>query len=74
MVACILNLGTRWKRIVSFTSWPLYPWEKNARFPLDRRLGRPQISSGHSGKEKNPCPYCKSNPSSPAQPSYYTDK
>jgi len=24
----ILNLGARWRRVVSFTSWPLYPRER----------------------------------------------
>jgi hypothetical protein len=37
----ILDLSTRWKRVVSFTSLPLYPWGKIHRYPLDRRLGRP---------------------------------
>jgi hypothetical protein len=31
----------------------LYPQGKGPRYPLDRRLGRPQSQSGHSGEEKN---------------------
>jgi hypothetical protein len=49
----ILDLGTRWKRVVSFTSRPLYPQGKNPWYPLYRRLGGPQSRSGRGGKEKN---------------------
>jgi hypothetical protein len=57
----ILNFGTRWGRVVSFS--PCYP--------LDRRLGGPQSRSGRSGegkivpvlffvvKRKNPWPWRK---------------
>jgi hypothetical protein len=38
----ILDLGTRWRWVVTFTSWPLYPQEKSSWYPLDRRLGGPQ--------------------------------
>jgi hypothetical protein len=24
----IINLSTRWQRVVNFTPWPLYPWER----------------------------------------------
>jgi hypothetical protein len=44
----ILNLGNRWRWVVSFTPWPLY-----LRHPLDRRLGGPQRWSGCCGEEKN---------------------
>jgi len=27
---CILNLSTRWKLVVSFMLWPLYPWERTS--------------------------------------------
>jgi hypothetical protein len=30
-----LNLGTRWRRVMSFM-----PWGKDHKYPLDRRLGR----------------------------------
>jgi len=26
---CILNLNTRWRWVVSFMSWLLYPWGKS---------------------------------------------
>jgi len=42
----ILNLGTRWRRVVSFTSGHFTPKEKA---PLNRRLGGGQ--SGLGGKE-----------------------
>jgi hypothetical protein len=34
--AGVLDLGTRWRYVVSFTGWTLYP-----RHTLDRMLGRP---------------------------------
>jgi hypothetical protein len=37
----ILDLGTRWRLVVSFTSRPLYPQGKSPWCPLDRRLGGP---------------------------------
>jgi hypothetical protein len=38
----ILDLGTRWKWVVSFTPRPLYTQGKSPCYPLDRRLGGPQ--------------------------------
>jgi hypothetical protein len=52
----ILNLGTRWKWVVSFTPWPLYLQWKRPWYPLDRRLGGSQIRSGRGGEEKNSQP------------------
>jgi hypothetical protein len=40
----ILDVGTSWRWVVSFTPRSLYPWEKSPRYPLDRRLGRPQTT------------------------------
>jgi hypothetical protein len=34
------DLGTKWRRLVSFTSQPLYPQEKSLMYPLYRRLWR----------------------------------
>jgi hypothetical protein len=48
-----LDLGTRWRWVVSFTSLPLYPRGYRPRYPLDRRLGGPQSQSGLCGEEKN---------------------
>jgi hypothetical protein len=50
---CILDLGTRWKRVVSFTTRPLYPQEKSPRYPFERRLSGPQSRCGRVGEEKN---------------------
>jgi len=33
-------------------SWPLYPREKNDRYPYDRRLSEPRSQSGHVDEEK----------------------
>jgi hypothetical protein len=46
------KIGTRWKWVVNFTPWTLYPHGKNPWYLLDRRLGGPQSWSGHGGKEK----------------------
>jgi hypothetical protein len=52
----ILDLSTRWRWVVSFTPWLLYPQGKNPWYPLDRKLGGPQSCSGHGGEEKNSQP------------------
>jgi hypothetical protein len=53
----ILNLDTRWRWVVSFTSRPLYP-----RYPVDRRLGGPQRRCGREGEEKRLFHYCPTPP------------
>jgi hypothetical protein len=52
----ILDLGTRWRWVVSFTPWSLYPQGRNLRYPLDRRLGEPQSQCGHTVEGKNSQP------------------
>jgi hypothetical protein len=52
----ILNLGTTWRWLISFTPRPLYPQGKSPWYPLDRRLGGPQSRSGRGGEEKNSQP------------------
>jgi hypothetical protein len=47
-----LDLGTKWRWVVSFTPWPHYPRGKISRYPLDRRLDGPQSRSGRRGEEK----------------------
>jgi hypothetical protein len=47
-----LDLGTRWRWMVSFTPRPLYTRRKSPRYPLDRRLGGTQSPSGRHGEEK----------------------
>jgi hypothetical protein len=49
----ILDLGTSWRWVVSFTPRPLYTQGKSPRYPQDRRLGGPQSRSGHGGEENN---------------------
>jgi hypothetical protein len=36
IAACIHDLGTRWRWVVSFTLWPLYSQRKSPWCPLDR--------------------------------------
>jgi hypothetical protein len=63
----ILDLGTRWRWMVSFRSWLLYPRGKNPQYSLDRRLCGPQSWSGCCGVERNflPLPRIEPRPSSP---------
>jgi hypothetical protein len=49
----ILDLGIRWRLVVSFTSRPLYPRGKSPWYPLNWRLGGPQSRSKHGGEDKN---------------------
>jgi hypothetical protein len=72
----IIDLGTRWRWVVSFTPWPLYPQGKSPPYPLDRRLSGPQSRSGHGAEVKNSQPHRDSNSNhSTVQPvvSRYTD-
>jgi hypothetical protein len=58
----ILDLGNRWKCVVSLIPRPVY-----SRYPLRRRPGAPQSRSGHWRVEQNifPLPKIKPRPSSP---------
>jgi hypothetical protein len=49
----ILDFGTRLRRVVSFTTRPLYSQGKSTRCPLDRRQIGPQIRFGLYGEENN---------------------
>jgi len=49
----VLNLGTRRRRVASFTPWSRYPGGKNSRHPWNRRLGGHQRRSERFGEEKN---------------------
>jgi hypothetical protein len=60
----ILNLGTRWKWMVSFTPRPSYPRRWISWYPVDRRLGATQSRPGRGGEEKNLCPCRESNSNS----------
>jgi hypothetical protein len=48
----ILDLGTRWRWMVSFTPLPFYTQGRSPTYPLCRRLGGSQSQSGHCGEEK----------------------
>jgi hypothetical protein len=49
----ILDLGTRWRWMVSFTPRPLYSQGNSSWCPLDRGLGGFQSRSRGGGEEKN---------------------
>jgi hypothetical protein len=48
----LLDLGTSWRWVVSFTPRLLYTWERAPTYPLDRRLGRSQSRCGRHGNVK----------------------
>jgi hypothetical protein len=50
----ILNLGAKWRLVVSFTPRPLYSRGKNTRYALDTRLGGPQSQSRRGDEGKLP--------------------
>jgi hypothetical protein len=52
----ILDIGSRWRLVVSFTPRPLYRQGKSPWYPLHRRLGGPQNRSGCGCEEKNSQP------------------
>jgi len=45
-------MGTKWRRVVSFTHLPLLDQGRDPRYPLCKRLVGPQSWSGRGGKEK----------------------
>jgi hypothetical protein len=51
---CILNLGARWRWLISFTTRPFYPQRKSPWYQLTWRMGGAQSQSGRGGEEKNP--------------------
>jgi hypothetical protein len=67
-IAPRINLGTRWRWVVSLTPLPLYPRGKSSWYPLDRRLGGPQSRPGRGGKEKNSQPPSAIEPWNPDRP------
>jgi hypothetical protein len=56
----ILVLGIRWRRIVTFTLWPLYSWRKS-----QDRLDEARRRSGLYEEEKNIAPSPEWNPGRP---------
>jgi hypothetical protein len=67
----ILDLGARWRWVVSFMPRPLYPQGKGPWYPLDRRLGGSQSRSGRGGEEKNSEPPPGIEPQNPDRPARY---
>jgi hypothetical protein len=55
----ILDLGTRWKWVVSFMPRPLYLQGNSSPCPLDRRLRGPKNRSGRCGVGKKICCSCR---------------
>jgi hypothetical protein len=51
-----LNFSTRWRRVVSLSSRPLYPRVNGSHYPLPTRLGRPESRSGQFGDSKSSLP------------------
>jgi hypothetical protein len=52
-ISTIIDLSTRLRWIVSFTSRSLYPLRRNPRYPFHRRLCGLHNRSGRCGVEKN---------------------
>jgi len=50
MTPLILNLGIRWRLVVSITLRPIYSRE-GPRYQLNRKLVGPHCRSGHFGQE-----------------------
>ena len=53
LAALILNLGTRWRFVVSITSRPLCPLWASPQYPMNRSVDMPQIRCGRHGEERN---------------------
>jgi hypothetical protein len=49
----ILDFGTRWRWVVSFTPRPLNRQGRSPRYPLDWKLGGPESRSGRGGEDRN---------------------
>lgn len=52
----ILNLGTVWRWVTTFTFRPLSHTGKSPRHQMDKKLGGPQTLCGLGGRESNPSP------------------
>jgi hypothetical protein len=58
----ILDLGTRWRWMVSFTPLSLYLREKRPQYPIYMRLGGPQSRPRSCGGETNLLPLPRVGP------------
>jgi hypothetical protein len=63
----ILDLGSRWRWVVSFTPRPLYSQGKSSRYPLDRKLNGPQSWSGKVVKRQSTTSFGTRTPGHPAR-------
>jgi hypothetical protein len=62
----VLELGTSWRQVVSFTPLPIYPKGKSSLYSLDRSVGGPHIQRGRCG-EHVICHCRESNADCPAR-------
>jgi hypothetical protein len=76
LLHAFLDLGTRLRWVVSFTTRPLNPQGKSPRYPLDRRLGGSRSRSGRGVEEKNsqPLPGIETQTSDRPARSQWTNK
>jgi len=61
----ILKPSTRWRQVISFIPWMLYPYVKIPQNTLGRRLGRVQSWLRYGDKNMNFCSCQESNTSCP---------
>lgn len=57
----ILNCSTRWRRVVNFMPWPLYP-RKKSQYSMNRRMSGTQSQPWHFGEENNLLPPHRGKP------------
>jgi len=55
------RLWHKWRSVVRFMIQPLYPWERNCKDPLNRRIGNPRASLDILEKGKMCFPRRESN-------------
>jgi hypothetical protein len=67
----VLDLGTRWRGGVSFTSNPLYSRRNRPQYPLDNNLGEPQSRSELDEEEKHLASAGNRTPTTRTEPSLY---
>jgi hypothetical protein len=68
----VIDPGTRWRWVVSFTPQLLYLLAKSPRCPLDRRLHGHHMQHDRRGAQKTLLPHRQSNPGCPTgSPSLY---
>jgi len=62
------HLNTRWKWVVRFTSWSLYPLGKKPWYLLNGRLGGPHTGSGCNSEDTNLLPQLVTQPRHSVEP------